>query len=256
VAIGDSSTEGLDDPDGRGGFRGWADRLADDVALASGSLLYANLAVRGRRTRRIRDEQLAAALALQPDLATLFTGTNDVMARDFDAAAVAADVDAMQVALAAAGATVLTFTLPDLSSVMPLARRLAPRLADLNDRLREVAARNGVRLVDFAAHPVAGDPRLWSEDRLHANSAGHARIASALAQALGLPGSDSSWSEPLPPAAAPGRIQRLRREAAWVRAFLLPWLWRHALGRSSGDGRHAKRPRLLPVEPRSRRPLR
>jgi len=256
VAIGDSSTEGLDDPDGHGGYRGWADRLADSVALAGGSLLYANLAVRGRRTRRIRDEQLPAALALQPDLATLFTGTNDVMARDFDAAAVTADADAMQAALVAAGATVLTFTLPDLSSVMPVARRLAPRLADLNDRLREVAARNGARLVDFAAHSVAGDPRLWSADRLHANSAGHARIAAALAHALGLPGTDSTWSEPLPPSPIPGRIERLRREVAWVRTFLLPWLWRHALGRSSGDGRQAKRPRLLPVEPRSRRGLR
>ena len=27
VAIGDSTAEGLDDPDGRGGYRGWANRL-------------------------------------------------------------------------------------------------------------------------------------------------------------------------------------------------------------------------------------
>ena len=32
VALGDSSTEGLDDPDGRGGYRGWADRFAARVA--------------------------------------------------------------------------------------------------------------------------------------------------------------------------------------------------------------------------------
>ena len=32
VALGDSSTEGLDDPDGRGGYRGWADRLAERIA--------------------------------------------------------------------------------------------------------------------------------------------------------------------------------------------------------------------------------
>jgi len=253
VAIGDSSTEGLDDPDGRGGYRGWADRLADAVALSQGSLLYANLAVRGRRTREIREQQLPAAVALQPDLATVFGGTNDVMARDFDPAAVAADLDEMQKALVAAGATVLTFTLPDLSSVMPLARRLAPRLTDLNARLRDVAARNRVRMVDFAAHPVAGDPRLWSADRLHANSAGHQRIAAALAWALELPGSDDTWSRPLPPAPPETPLRRWRRELAWMRCFLLPWLWRHARGRSSGDGRRPKRPRLVPVEPRSRR---
>jgi len=32
VAIGDSSTEGLEDPDGNGGYRGWADRLAQHIA--------------------------------------------------------------------------------------------------------------------------------------------------------------------------------------------------------------------------------
>src|SRR5512140_305905 len=89
VAIGDSSTEGLDDPDGRGGYRGWADRLAAHVAAAQSSpLLYANLAIRGRSTRRIRDEQLEPALALRPDLVTLFSGTNDVIGRRFDADAV------------------------------------------------------------------------------------------------------------------------------------------------------------------------
>ena len=49
VAIGDSSTEGLDDPDGTGGYHGWANRLAARVAAARKSpLLYANLAIRGR----------------------------------------------------------------------------------------------------------------------------------------------------------------------------------------------------------------
>ena len=34
VAIGDSTTEGLDDPDGEGGYRGWADRLAEIIVNA------------------------------------------------------------------------------------------------------------------------------------------------------------------------------------------------------------------------------
>lgn len=260
VALGDSSTEGIDDPDGAGGFRGWANRLAEaiDGARAEagrGELLYANLGVRGRRTREIREQQLAPALAMRPDLATLFTGTNDVVAREFDADAVAADVDAMQRALIGAGATVLTFTLPDLATVMPVTllrvwQRIAPRLRELNRRLREVAAANGAILVDFERHPVAGDPRLWSDDRLHANSEGHARIAAALAHALGLPGSDESWQRPLPSVAAPTRRARLYRELDWSRRHFLPWLWRHAHGRSSGDGRLPKRPDLRPVERR------
>ena len=84
VAIGDSSTEGLDDPDGHGGYRGWANRLAEKVAEAQGPLLYANLAVRGRSTHRILEEQLGRAVAMRPDLVTLFSGTNDVVRRRFE----------------------------------------------------------------------------------------------------------------------------------------------------------------------------
>ena len=47
--------------------------------------MYANLAVRGRSTRRIRYEQLERAAILRPDLVTLFSGTNDVVALRFDA---------------------------------------------------------------------------------------------------------------------------------------------------------------------------
>lgn len=247
VALGDSSTEGLDDPDGRGGFRGWANRLAEQVAAAHGPLLYANLGVRGRTTREIRDEQLAPALAMGPDLATLFSGTNDVIARRFDAAAFGVDARAMQSALIAAGATLLTFTLPDLTPVMPLARVLAARVARLNATLRAVSRDTGAVLVDLAAYRVAGDWRLWSEDRLHANAVGHARIAAALAEALGLPGTDDAWSRPLPGSVRRGPVPRIKAEMAWVGRHAVPWAWRHLRGRSSGDGRAAKRPRLEPV---------
>ena len=57
VAIGDSSTEGLDDPDGRGGYRGWSRRLAERIARAQGTLLYANLGVRGLTTRQITPDE-------------------------------------------------------------------------------------------------------------------------------------------------------------------------------------------------------
>lgn len=242
VAIGDSSTEGLDDPDGRGGYRGWSLRLAERIAENQGRLTYANFGVRGRRTAQILEEQLAPALALRPDLVTLFSGTNDVVARHFDVDRVAADVERMHVAFRGVGATVLTFTLPDLTAVMPLARRLAPRIAALNAALRDVSHRTGALLVDLALCSVASDPRLWSEDRLHANAAGHARIAEALAQALELPGADASWSTPLPFQQPPSRLTWWLAEGRWSARHLLPWVWRHLRGRSSGDGRGPRHP--------------
>jgi len=252
VAIGDSSTEGIDDPDGNGSYRGWANRLAERVACAQGELLYANLGIRGRRTRRILEEQLEPALRMQPDLSTLFCGTNDVVSRDFDVESVGQDIETMQCALIESGATLLTFTLPDLTEVMPFGRKIAPRVHALNEALRSISQTTGTILVDFATYPVALDLRLWSADRFHANSAGHERIASALAHALGIAGTDASWSDPLPPQLAPSLGQRLAAEAAWVRSFLLPWIWRHSRGRSSGDGIEPKRPELSPVSlPRS-----
>lgn len=249
VAIGDSSTEGLDDPDGAGGYRGWADRFAAAVAGAYPGLQYANLAVRGRTAGQIRSGQLPAALALAPDLATVVAGMNDVLRPSFAAAAVAADVQAMQAALVAGGATVLTFTLPDPAPVMPLARPLRGRVLALNAALRAASAASGALLVDLGAHPVASDPRLWSDDRLHANSLGHARIAAALADALGLPGADDGWHRPLPTAPRHRRAVLLRAELRWARRHLTPWLVRHLRGRSSGDGREPKRPVPLPLDP-------
>ena len=248
VAIGDSSTEGLDDPDGRGGYRGWANRLAEALAATQASpLLYANLAVRGRSTRRIRDEQLEPAAAMRPDLVTLFSGTNDVVAFRFDPGAVARDVEHMQRTLIRGGAMVLGFTLPDLSNVLPLARLIAARVRALNDALRSASASSGAILLDFARHAVGSDRRLWGPDRLHANASGHARIAAALARAIGLPGTDDSWSNPLPPAAPRSWREKFSAEIDWGYDYLLPWAWRHLRGRSSGDDRGAKRPTLAPV---------
>jgi lysophospholipase L1-like esterase len=204
--------------------------------------------VRGRSTRRIRDEQLARAAAMRPDLVTLFCGTNDVVALRFDAAGLARDVEHMQRTMIDGGATVLGFTLPDLSPVLPLARPLAGRVRALNDSLRVASASSGAMLVDFARHAVGSDPRLWSPDRLHANSEGHARIAAALAHALGLPGTDGAWSNPLPAAPTRSLRESLASELHWAVAYLLPWAWRHLRGRSSGDGRVAKRPNLKRVE--------
>lgn len=247
VAIGDSSTEGLDDPDGRGGYRGWANRLAEHLARAQGSVLYANLGVRGRRTRDILEQQLGPALALEPGLVTVFSGTNDVVARRFDADRVAADMEQMQRALLRSGATVLTFTLPDLVPVMPLARLIRDRVTRLNQALRGAAHASGAILVDVARHPVASDPRLWSGDRLHANALGHQRIAAALAHAIGLPGVPADWHAPLPELPQPTWAQVVGAELSWGRQHFLPWVWRHIRGRSSGDGRSAKQPQLLPL---------
>lgn len=250
VALGDSSTEGLEDPGTNGRHRGWADRLALHVAQAQRTpLLYANLAIRGRKTRQVREEQLAPALAMRPDLATVFAGTNDIIRSKYSEAEVMADLRAMHVALREAGATVLTITMPDLSEIAPFAKRARPRLLAFNAAVRALCAETGTLLLDVAQYPVACDPRLWHEDRLHANADGHRRIAAGLAATLGLPGFDETWAAPLPSMPAPTPWSRIRADAHWAATYLLPWLMRRLTGRSSGDGVVAKRPVLEPIGP-------
>lgn len=249
VAIGDSSTEGIDDPDGQGGYRGWANRLAERIALEQGSLLYANLGVRGRRTRQILDEQLEPALAMRPDLVTLFCGTNDAVARHFDTKGVAADLESMQRRLVDSGATVLGFTLPDLEQAMPLGKHLTARVEALNEILRSVSASTGATLVDFAADPSSSDRRIWSDDGFHGNTLGHTLIAAALAQALGLPDREGVLAEPLPALPHSSRPRQLARDARWLVKHFIPWIWRHSRGRSSGDGLEPKQPELVEIRP-------
>ena len=235
------------DRDGR--LRGWSLRLAERIAGAQGGLLYANLAVRGATTREVVERQLERALSMRPDLATVFSGTNDVFRARFDPGAFAADVTRLQGTMRAAGATVLTFTLPDLTPLLPLARVVARRILRMNEAVRAACADTGTRLVDLATVPFATDTRLWHADRIHANAEGHARIADALAEALGLPGSNGAWRSPLPETRALSPAETAWRELRWSARYLLPWgvhalFVRGATARSEG-----RMPQLGEVRP-------
>ena len=245
VALGDSSTEGVGDPDGNGGTRGWSRRLAQRIADLQGALEYSNLAVRGWTTREILEGQVGPALALRPDLATVFSGTNDLVSRRLDVAAVTRDMETMQGALIDGGATVLTFTLPVRSAVLPLARLLTPRIHAINEAIRTAAASTGAVLIDFSVCPIGSDARIWSADRIHVNEFGHRRIAEALADALHLPGSDDSWCGVPPPAPRKSVAEWLAGEADWTRSHLLPWIARGMRTHSPDSTIDCQRPSVV-----------
>lgn len=248
VALGDSTTEGLEDPyPGGGGYRGWADRLAQILVADSPDLGYANLAIRGRKLPQIRAEQLEPALALEPDVASILGGLNDILRKSVDVRGVAGELDAMVAALRDQGATVLVLTYPDPTAVISMATsRVRSRVDAFNHLIREIAERRGAVLVDIERLGVA-HPSLWCEDRLHANGRGHERIAAAAAGALGIALPDGSWNEPLTdPARRPAPL-RVASDAAWMGRHLAPWVIRRVRGRSSGDGREPKRPELGPL---------
>lgn len=245
VAIGDSQTEGLYDYHADGSLRGWADRFAERLSERNPSLVYANLAVRGKRTRAILETQVEPALALEPDLVSVMSGVNDMVSPSADPVVVAADIERMYSALARPGRVLVgcTFPLPRVG----LTRRVAPRLRALNVEIRRIADRHGVLLVDLEEEAMASDPRLWSHDRIHLNPEGHHRLAGAFV-ALLENNADEDWKMPLPLEPPPSRIDAAASEVAWLGRYLVPKVFRLLRGRSSGDGRVAKRPTFSPVK--------
>jgi lysophospholipase L1-like esterase len=250
VALGDSTTEGLMDPDPRGGLRhrGWADRLAEQLAALNPELRYANLAIRGRKLEQIRAEQLEPALALEPDLASILGGVNDILRPRVDLNARAADLEAIVAGLREAGATVLVVNFPDIAGSIAIASsRFAPRLHSFNRTIREIAARHDAVLVDLETDGIT-HPALWAPDRLHASSIGHERMAALAADALGVAELDPAWQRTLPVHPARARAARIAGEALWAGRHLAPWILRRLRGTSSGDAIAPKRPELLPVQ--------
>lgn len=245
VAVGDSFTEGVGDPGPGGGLAGWADRLAALLAEAQGDVEYANLAVRGRLLGQVVDGQLPAALELRPDLVSLVAGGNDLLRPGADPDALAAVMEDAVVALRAGGADVLLATGVDPRAT-PLIARTRGRSAVYNAHLWSIAARHGAHVLDQWGAAWVQDARMWDVDRLHLAPEGHRRTALAAAAALGLD-VDPAWAVPLDPAPPVPRREWVAGELAWARSFVVPWVGRRLRGRSSGDGRTAKRPLPTPV---------
>lgn len=248
VALGDSQSEGLWDGDDDSGVNGFADRLAVQLDSLSPGLQYANLAVRGKRVRDVINDQLPIALRMRPDLITSCIGMNDVTrpGRLFERAL--ADLEYLHERLAETGATVVTTTFPDLVQILPAGRFIAGRVVEINAVIRTAAQRHGFRLVDLYGASSMIDPDTWSADRVHGSPRGHALFAAAAAEALGLPGSSHDWAIARPDVVLPGFRSRMYSQALWTQNLLMPWLWRHFRGISSGDGRGFKRPELAGVD--------
>jgi lysophospholipase L1-like esterase len=245
VALGDSTVEGLMDPGPDGAYVGWADRFAALLSTRHPDLLYANLGVRGQTAEEVRRTQLARAVSMSPDVALLVAGVNDVLRPRLDRVGLRENLLSMFAALRDAGTQVLTFTMPDMRRVAPVTYALRHRIDHLNDVLREAGTSYGALVVDFAAEPLAGHPALWHDDRLHANTEGHRRIAAALAEVYGLEAED--WRAELPETAVAGLARILGREVQWVGSHLTPWVWGRVRGHEFKTGGRCKRPDLLPV---------
>lgn len=241
VAIGDSFTEGIGDPEpaSPGGHRGWADRVAEVLNAGTDDFAYANLAIRGRLLQQIADGQAEAALALKPDLISVSAGGNDIIRPGTDPDDVAARFEELIRVLRRDGATVVMFNGPDIGTT-PVLGRIRGKVAIYNENLRSIAARHDAIVADMWALTVLKDPRMWAPDRLHFSPTGHHTIARMVLDALNVENELEPYApEPLPRAA--WRQARID-DIGWAREYLVPWVLRRVRHQSSGDGIDAKRP--------------
>jgi lysophospholipase L1-like esterase len=245
IVCGDSYSEGMTDEIIDGKYRGWADRVADEMAKARADFTYVNLAVRGKLLAQVVEVQLPEALKLitgPETLVSFHAGANDALRPGYQAhVAINLYQDAVR-RLAKSGAQIMLFTVLERTGNKGKGAEIwEKRFSEFNNGVRRVGTEVGAIVVDANEEQFLSDRRFLAFDRLHLNSIGHNRCAQAVQEKLGLP-FDPAWRTPLPHAKKTPWLIEKAITVAWFVTFALPWIFRRLRGKSSGDGRSAKYP--------------
>ncbi len=181
VVLGDSAGAGLgaDDPGGTPGAR-----LATSLATRGRCVTLNVLAISGSKSSDLAP-QVARALLLDPDVAVVSIGANDVTHRVSLTAALGDQKDAVR-RLVEAGVGVVVGSAPDLSAVRPIPQPLrwyagvrSRAMADAQHSLEECGARV-VPLGRLLTRTFCADPGMFCHDRFHPSSEGYRLVADAL----------------------------------------------------------------------------
>ncbi|HEY0444314.1 MAG TPA: SGNH/GDSL hydrolase family protein [Candidatus Limnocylindrales bacterium] len=191
VALGDSYTIGTAvDADER-----WPSQLIARLGRGGGLRLVRNLGVNGATSAAVLERQLPAAIALQPEFASLLVGVNDVVRR-VPEAVVRANVTSIVDGLGLPPSRILLVSTPDYTVTPegasygdPATRRAG--IVAVNAAVEEIATTRGIPFVDIfdLSGRAATDLRLVADDGLHPSGAQYAlwvdRIAPVVAALLG-----------------------------------------------------------------------
>jgi lysophospholipase L1-like esterase len=198
VAVGASETtgQGSDQP-----LRdGWP-RVLHRTALSEGAV-FVNMGIPGATVAQAVNEEMNQALAVRPNLVTVWLNVNDVI-RGVSPADFESQLDTLVKALRAGGSIrVLVANTPPLDTLpayrsgrlipgagAPSPEQLRQTVDDYNAATARVVQRQGALLVDLhaaglAAQAAGTDASLVSRDGFHPSTAGHAAVAAAFADVL------------------------------------------------------------------------
>ena len=179
VALGASDAAGTGTPDPA--RDNWVARLATRLPP---DVTVRNLGVSGSTLAQARAEQLPAALAASPDVATLWLAVND-LAAGVPLPVYERELAAVLEALVNAGARVVVGNVPDLSRLPGLAdtpdeaRMLRTTAEHWNAAIGRLAAAYGAEVVDLfgPGEELGAHPDYFGEDGFHPSPAGHERLA-------------------------------------------------------------------------------
>jgi hypothetical protein len=143
------------------------------------------------------------------------------------------------------GAQLMLFTVQESAAANTKAGVIwNQRFKDFNNQVCKLAAETGAIINEANDGRYPNDIRFLAFDRLHLNPEGHYRVAQGVLENLGLP-FDPGYKIPLPPAPKENPIKKKITNVLWIATFVIPWIIRRLRGKSSGDGRGAKYPRLI-----------
>ena len=175
VAVGDSTGVGVGAEEG-----GYPARLLKRIRQEHEDARLVNLCVSGATTDDLLREQLAEAISSRPTLITVAIGIND-LGNNFTVEKFARNFEEIIKRLkAGTKAAIVVSNLPDISfaPVVPADMRAGTRsqINRFNERIREIAARHSLALVDAYAetHAIIPEhPEFFSEDGFHPSDAGY-----------------------------------------------------------------------------------
>lgn len=181
VALGDSFTEGVGEPVDGLELRSSVDHLAMAMRRSRPDLSYTNLAKRGLTASEVREQQLGAALALEPDFVSVIAGANDAFKGQWRAERYEYEMRTMLEAFRGTGSTVFMASWPDWTKRLPLPEahrtRLRTQLEEGNAITARLADEFYAIFLDVWDNPIGNDLTCWSTDQIHPNARGYLAYA-------------------------------------------------------------------------------
>ena len=191
AALGASETYGI-------GATPNTDGYAYLVAKSLHARHFVDVGIPGTTVADGYDAELTNALAIRPQLCTVFFGVNDIRA-GVSRSAFTQNLHDLVATLRQARCRVLIIGIPDLAHVPAVAHSnigdLGGIVTSWNNGMREVARQTGSSFLDlrqFSAE-LAFHPEYIAADGLHPSNAGHARLAQVVAAAVR---QDGLWKTP------------------------------------------------------------